>query len=359
MKPKRRSAPPAAAPQKAEVRPKKTAAAAPAKALASAPLKRKKKAPPKEEFYDDVAYDDDDFGDDYGDDGFDDGYSDGGGGKSLPSAKKKKKASAKKGKKSKKSSGGGLQDSIQGLGVFGWILCGCASALVAIGLTTLVGYSRFALLIALMALVTGSMVGGAVRFAAGNSQGWGPGLLAAFIGLGAIMGGKVGAFAVAGNIFLDDNTWSVEDELADATTDDAMIGGIADEVDEVDEVDEEWLEAGKITEAQMEAFYEEGDFDDFDEYDYSSDYLPEVWAEAKSRWDANSPDQKLALKKTTEEEIRKSYEAMGEVGEQLAEGIGILYPIGLAFFSLRSFGGLGFLITGVLSAFKLGAGILE
>ena len=83
------------------------------------------------------------------------------------------------------------------------------------------------MLIALMALVTGSMVGGAVRFAAGNSQGWGPGLLAAFIGLGAIMGGKVGAFAVAGNIFLDDNTWSVEDELADATTDDAMIGGIA------------------------------------------------------------------------------------------------------------------------------------
>lgn len=323
----------------------------------SSPPRRRKTQPPREEVYDEVTYDDfdDDFGDDYG---FDDGYSDSGTAKSLPSPRKKKKknSTAKKGKGSKKSSSGkSLQDSVQSMGFPGWILSGCAAGLVAIFLTTLIGYTDIWFLIALMSLVTGTMVGGAVRFAAGDSQGWGPGLIAAVIGLSAIMAGKVGAFYVASDIFGDDEGWTIQDEIDYETSDDRLISNIADDV-----VDE-WLEGGKITEAQIDAHFEENYEENYEDYeegaeaDSSTEYLPAVWTEAKSRWDAKSPAEQADVRAAREQEIRQFSEAAGEAGEAVVHEFRLTYAIFMAFFSLISRSGLVFFCMGVFSAFKLGS----
>lgn len=348
-------------------KPKKSVSSASASAPASPKRKKKKRAPkpPVEEVYDDVAYDDVDY-DDYGDDyGFDDGYADTGG-KSLPSPKKKKKSSGKKGKNSKKSSQGSLQDSIQALGFVGWILCGSAAGLVGIFLTTLVGYTDIWYLISTMALATGALVGAAVRFAAGHVQGWAPGIIAVVIGLTSILVGKVGAFYVGDTLWAGAADYTVEDELAEATTDNAMMDQIAGRIHE------EWVASGKITKAQLTEFenklqqqfeedYELGDYEeDYEEdyeaapIDYEKNYLPEVWSAAKAEWDTNSPEEKTATKKEVEDVIRKEWGEFDEVVEESGLKLAMIEAVVSTFLSR---GGLVFFCMGVFSSFKLGSNL--
>ena len=353
--------------------PRRRKSAAPAESAAPkrpAAAKKKKKRTPKpaqDDFYDDGVYDEveyDDFDDDPVDDfGFDDGYEDYGAPQSLPTRKKKKKK-AKKGKRSSSSGGSSLQNSIQALGFIGWILCGSAAGLIGVVLTTLTGYTNIWFLIAAMALVTGSLVGGAVRFVAGDAQGWGPGLVAAVIALTAIMGGKVGAFYVSSDPFGEDE-WTVEDEIEEATTEGAMISAIAYEVNT------EWLASGKITNAQMEDHGRrlmedfELDLDDLDTdeeeiEDYSYGFLPEVWAEAKNRWDSQTPQETEEALEARREEIRQEWQqdGLGEDGEQAVHRFRVTVAIISALVStFLTKSGLFFFCSGVFGAFKLGSNL--
>lgn len=82
---------------------------------------------------------------------------------------------------------------IQSLGVFGWVLAGAAGGLIGAVMMTLMEFTHVSFLTGLMALVSRPLVGGSVRYAAGDSHGWGPGLTAAAIALISIMCGKIGA----------------------------------------------------------------------------------------------------------------------------------------------------------------------
>ena len=166
-------------------------------------------------------------------------------------------------------------------------------------------FAKKRILIGIMALITGSMVGTAIRFAANPTQGWGPGLTSVAIAFAAIMLGKVGAFYVWSGEMVDDEV-TMEDEIAMYTSESGLIAPIADEVHA------EWEESGKITEEQMEAFYEEHieDYEDYEmgaDYDHSADYLPEVWAEATKRWQAKSDEEKEQARNQVVKDIRDTW----------------------------------------------------
>ena len=289
---------------------------APRKKSSAAPTKKKRKA--KSSDVDDL-YDDFGVGADesFGDDGFDeyDPYN------SPPPKKKKKKSKGKS--RSKNSTGGSFQESIHRLGFVGWALCGCSAGLIGIFITTLVGYTDILILIGIMALITGSMVGTAIRFAANPTQGWGPGLTSVAIAFAAIMLGKVGAFYVWSGEMVDDEV-TMEDEIAMYTSESGLIAPIADEVHA------EWEESGKITEEQMEVFYGEHieDYEDYEmgaDYDHSADYLPEVWAEATKRWQAKSDEEKEQARNQVVKDIRDTW--LGDEAEFGTDPVQLTNPV--------------------------------
>ena len=92
-------------------------------------------------------------------------------------------ASTGTGAKKKRSSGWSKNvaaetNPFQRLRFIGWNLSGLIVAVSSFGLTLLVGPTGVGLFLLIMAIVMGSLVGGAVRHAAGASDGWRLGLLA-------------------------------------------------------------------------------------------------------------------------------------------------------------------------------------
>ncbi|MBL8815076.1 MAG: hypothetical protein JNL58_03520 [Planctomyces sp.] len=155
--------------------------------------------------------------------------------------------------------------------------------------------------IGLTALFVGPIVGFGVRFGAGESTGIGPGLIAVCIALMAIGVGKVGAFSVADTglgkqdldeIVAPDGEESFMDGIEkNSLTESAMIGRQADKVQE------EWLAGGRLSQEQLDNFWEQQS-----SYSPSEDYLPEVWTEATTRWQAMTPENKSATLQTVQQE---------------------------------------------------------
>ncbi|MEZ6132978.1 MAG: hypothetical protein R3C59_30270 [Planctomycetaceae bacterium] len=312
-------------------------------------------------FYDESAFDEfDDFGEDLAG-GYDDGYQDYGGVQSLPGRKKKKKKKSSKNSKTSGSSGS-LQEAVSNMGVLGWVLFAAAGGLVSIFLTTLTGFTNIWLVISLMALVTGVLVGGCVRFAADHNQGWGPGLLAGAVALVCILTGRVGAFYVADtmSMFGDGDDWTMQDEIAEATTESALIS------DEANAVNTEWLESGRITQAQLEVHaqkleedYEEDYEEGVDvEYDHSVNYLPEVWSEATERWNSKTAEERSQIVEQKTQQIRDDWGEGEEVMEDAAERIQLFVAIGMTVFSLFfTKSGFVLFVTGVWTAFRIGSNL--
>lgn len=139
---------------------------------------------------------------------------------------------------------------------------------------------------------------------------------------------------------------------------------------------DEWLESGKITEQQQQAFadklarefranYEDGDYEDDYEEDYEEDselpevdyqkmHMPEVWAAATAEWDAKSPEEKVAAKKEREDEIKLAW---GE-SEDAVHDFRLLAAVVEAVLSIfLSKSGFIFFFSGVYTAFKIGSNL--
>jgi hypothetical protein len=278
--------------------------------------------------------------------------------------------------------------SISSLGVFGWVLMGVLAGAVSIVLATFVGYTRVPFLIGLMALVTGPLVGGAVRFAAGESTGLGPGLLALAIAFVSILGGKVGACYVgftgmfsAEELAKDENgqVKTVEQRVAERTTEPLLISEVADKVQD------EWLAAGKLTEEQLEAFdamqESESAWDEDDEevvegvgvidlgdvpgttvtaeptaetkpWTPDQAYPPEIWQEAQSRWNAMSAEQRQKLIDDVRAGIVEEDRSLQEVAPKARIVVALLAAAANIFLPLSN---PFFFFSGLASAYRLGS----
>lgn len=288
---------------------------------------------------------------------------------------------------------------IQSLGVFGWLLAGAVGGLIGAVLTTLMGFTHVSFLVGLMALVSGALVGGGVRYAAGDSQGWAPGLTAAAIALVSIMCGKVGAAYInLGDLARDFQTAAIqgdenttqEQRIAQQTTDPHMIAGLAAEIQN------SWLVSGKITEEQIELHAAEQFPEDVEDSDViaenldapdmdsggeieftpvdlgaaasepetaeepvravpvdpASGYLPEVWQEATHQWESRSAEEKQARTAEMRQEIVANEKAV----EELIPTGRFLLAIPLAFINIfRPFSNLLLLFSGIASAFRIGS----
>ena len=271
--------------------------------------KRKKKPKPQQVVDDpwmDDAVDDgqdddlyaDDFGDDYGDDLFaDDEYGDDaygadpyGDSAGMPSPRRKKKKKKTSGKSELRP--GEIRDL--NTGPLGWILAALIGGFAGIVLTTLVGFTGIEILVYIMAIITGSLVGGAVRYAAGVSEGWGPGIVAGVIAFAAILGGRVSAFYVFPGMaaaFEGDEMSPAEIDrfIEQQASADGQIAAIAENNVEYNEA---WMSREGVSEDDIDDHWEAHEGDD----DIRARFLPAVWEEATRLWNL-LPDQEKEARK--------------------------------------------------------------
>lgn len=311
----RKSAPSASAPAKKKTRKKKRVEPEPLEFL-------EEYDDDDAEFFDDGStsggYDDDLYGDDaygndpYGDDGFDD-YADDDYGAPPPSRKKKKKSSSKSKTKAKSKPKSELGES-PNHGFLGWAGYGLGAAALCTLVTTLVGMTGIWFLVVIMAIVTGSVVGGAVRYAAGYNLGWGPGLVAAVLAFGSILTGRVVVIAMDPNSianFADRHSpESIAAEIEKHSSEEAMISQIGDQVEE----DAAWLQENGISESMIEEHREEFDYDG----PFEDHHLPQIWEEAKRRWNEKPADERQKLIEQERRDLRMEFGVMSkEEVEQL------------------------------------------
>lgn len=293
----------------------------------AAPRKKKRKRPQEDfdfadDFADDFASELDDFGDpiedDYGGADDQDPYS--------AAPVKRKSRGKKKSKKGTKRPTSGFQASLNGMGTMGWILCGSVAGILGIVFTTLGGMIEIGFVVAFMAVVTGAMVGGAIRFAAVPISGPAPAVTSVVIAIAAIMLGKVGAFYIWSGAMLDNEMggWSIEDIVAAEASEPALISQIADEVLI------EWQANGQLPMPPEVPLGEEMNFEDYEDYedyeegepiDHSARYPPAVWEEATKRWNAKPEDERSRLLAEAEQQVREEYADYEDVGEAVDEGM--------------------------------------
>lgn len=198
-------------------------------------------------------------------------------------------------------------------GFLSWVGYGLLAAVAGIILQTVLGFTNYLFPLLIATIATGSMVGAAVRYAAGENNGWGPGIVAVLIAAFAIFAGRVGAFSVSPDI---DKILGIpaaaapltpqeaEARVAQETTEPFLIADIAEEV----EYDEDFLTQANLDEDAVMDFWIEHS----EEEDPSKRYLPAVWAEASHRWNRNSPEQKETIRGNKEQELREDYGIMSE-----------------------------------------------
>jgi hypothetical protein len=196
-------------------------------------------------------------------------------------------------------------------GFFSWVGYGLLAAIAGIILQSLLGFTNHLWPLLIATIVTGSMVGTAVRYAAGENNGWGPGSVAVLIAAFAIFAGRVGAFSLSPDVdkFLGIPEAPLTPKEAEArvvaeTAEPYLIADIADEV----EYDDDFLTSENIDEDDVADFWLEHE----DEEDPAKRYLPAVWSEATHRWNRNSPEQKETIRKSKETELRGNYGIMSD-----------------------------------------------
>jgi|GEM_PF-1506240 len=200
-------------------------------------------------------------------------------------------------------------------GFLSWVGYGLLAAVAGIILQTVLGYTNYLFPLLIATIATGSMVGAAVRYAAGQNNGWGPGIVAVLIATFAIFAGRVGAFAVSPDVdkILGIPAAPITPQEAEArvvqeTTEPFLIADIAKEVEYDDEfLSRENLDGDAVSDFWLEHSHEE---------DPAKRYMPAVWTEATHRWNRNSPEQKETIRKNKELELRQEYGIMSEEGIQ-------------------------------------------
>ncbi|MCA9038031.1 MAG: hypothetical protein KDA91_23060 [Planctomycetaceae bacterium] len=339
----------------------------PASAKGSSPPRRKRQSVQKDpwDMPDDDPFGGDAFGDDpysndlygadsYGDDldSYDDGYEDTytSSKPALPS-RKKKSGTTSRSESGVKSSG----DQPRNQGFLGWLLYGSLAGVIAAIIHTVLGYTDIFLLALLATFLTGSMVGGAVRFSAGINDGWGPGLTAAAIAIVSIVGGRIGSCYVSPTYGLDMplSEEEVDALIAEGLSEKGMVGYIAE--NEV-EYDDDWLQSKGITDDNI--------YDHWEEYaevvDIQQRYLPQVWEESTRRWNSLTEEQKAKKRQEQELDLHALYglETDESVGREQVQTFRLLLVVGIALISL--FLGVGTIFctcSSIWGAFKLGAGM--
>jgi hypothetical protein len=201
--------------------------------------------------------------------------------------------------------------SVRRGGFFSWVGYGALAGIAGIILQTLLGFTNYLWPLLIATIATGTMVGTAVRYAAGENDGWGPGIVAVLIAAFAIFAGRVGAFSLSpdvdkllGNPEAPLTAEEAEKRVAEETTEPFLIADIAAEV----EYDEDFLQANNIGEDEATDYWLEHE----GEADPSKRYLPVIWTEATQRWNRNSPEQKEAIRKARETDLRETYGVMSE-----------------------------------------------
>lgn len=197
-------------------------------------------------------------------------------------------------------------------GFFSWVGYGSLAAIAGIVLQTLLGFTNFLWPLLIATICTGSMVGYAVRHAAGTNKGWGPGIVAVLIAAFAIFAGRVGAFSVSSDVdkilgipmMAPLTPEEAEARVVKESTEPFLITDIAEEV----EYDEDFLTAQNIDSDEVSDFWLEHS----DEEDPAKRYFPAVWTEATRRWNANTPEQKESIRKSKEMELRENYGIMSD-----------------------------------------------
>ena len=198
-------------------------------------------------------------------------------------------------------------------GFLSWVGYGLLAALAGIILQTVLGLTNHMLPLLIATIATGSMIGAAVRYAAGENKGWGPGIVAVLIAAFAIFAGRVGAFAVSPDVNkilgMPDTPMPLTPQEAEAkvvqeTAEPFLIADIADEV----EYDEEFMKRENLDDDTVSDFWLEHS----EEADPSKRYFPAVWTEATQRWSRNSPEQKESIRKSKELELRQEFGIMSE-----------------------------------------------
>ena len=159
-----------------------------------------------------------------------------------------------------------------------------------------------------MSIITGSLIGGAIRYAAGESDGWRPGPLAAAIAIVAIVSGRVGAFYVSPEMrswFSEDlSPEEIQERIEQESSVDGAIAAIADEV----EYDEAWLMQAEISDVDISEHWDQHEDDDSIE----RRYLPPVWEEAQRRWNALSDKERATHQVERRAGVMASYEVLDE-----------------------------------------------
>lgn len=209
-----------------------------------------------------------------------------------------------------------------GQGFFGWLMFGSAAGLCCAAATALAAYAENSMIIAGFAVVTGIAVGAAIRIVGRSECGAGSAIVAAFIAIGCMLAGKVGAFIVAPQLseissFADEiEIMSLEEtraEIEELSSEDGMIETLAGEL----ESNEDWLSENEITDDMLSAHWEQ--MPEGEEVAIESRYLPKIWTEATRRWNENSDDAKQALIAARQKELRADYGMMNE--EEVEEAI--------------------------------------
>ena len=200
-------------------------------------------------------------------------------------------------------------------GFLSWVGYGLLAAVVGIILQTVLGYTNYLFPLLIATIATGSMVGAAVRYAAGENNGWGPGIVAVLIAAFAIFAGRVGAFSVSPDVdkilglpAAPLTPQEAEARVVQETTEPFLVAGIAEEV----EYDEDFLSRENLDDDAVTDFWLEHS----EEEDPSKRYMPAIWAEATHRWNRNSPEQKETIRKNKELKLREVYGIMSKEGIQ-------------------------------------------
>ncbi len=280
--------------------------------------RRPKPAPVEEEFLDDWGGDDygyeevsDDYsdaGDDlYGDDDYGESWLDDGGEAdwnspaALPSTPRKKKKSAssdtgtkKKKKKRKKSAAPGFLTSGNPLV---WVGAGLAAGLVSFIMTVAVGYSDAWILLYLATILSGAIIGGAIRVTAGEMEGWAPGLVALGIAIPVIVVGRVGAFYVSPGMseVFGEAVETSSESLARIEEETSPEGMIAHLVETEVSGDIAWMRGAGVTYENLYSdAWEDADWDEANDLSYQEQYSEVVWTEAERRWNALDDETRAA-----------------------------------------------------------------
>lgn len=213
----------------------------------------------------------------------------------LPAAqrkKKKKKKSAESAEGKKKKRSDGISGLVAGGGVMVWVTAGLIAGVTTFSFTIACGYTGVGILVRLASLASGAVIGGTIRATSGETEGWGPGLVALAIAVPVIVFGRIGAIYVFPNgndIFGlgSDLALMTQDDVDRETSEDGMIANL---VDTELYYDDHWWATNGITEDNFHSrAYENSGFDDR-VVECADRFDEKVWVEGQRRWNELSDE---------------------------------------------------------------------